>query len=1099
MSSYEIPENIAAKCQVKYGFNIKDAIQERLSGESMNSISKKYGIARSLLSDMFKKIGIDTTNTKLGQQHLIDQEWLYEEYVNKGRSQTSIAEEVGLGKNVVSRLISKLGWKQTPRSLCDKYGINLKWLKEQVEVRNRTFSSISAELGISAQILRRAAKEEGLEFMKKSPKKRKASTQQLQESLPSLVKQIESGELTPKEVSVRFNVSDTSVRRILHENDITLPPSVSDIPFPERYSTTENWIRNQRLIHHRSVADIAGELGCSKATLDKYCRSIGCGGEVAARTALGKMGVADEWLIEQYIEKNRTFTDIANELGINDETVSRYYKQNNLPLRDDADANFCEFYGVTEEWFVEQIQNGRTTSSLAKELGTTKQRLKKLKDSHVPRKGGMPLHVKYDVDVEELRRKRIDEGLSLRSLSDEMGISRATIKAICQECNIETENEKEEAVRRNKQRDEKRAKLYKENKWKHDAYLTEQEKKRKLFSNGGSLPVKTERLIPLYEKYDVKPGELEDMLSEGMSLAAIGKVFSTSSQNIKLMCYELGYDPQPARILPHARHGISYEWFYERRINKHESFENLAKLLNITAPTVKDIYTSLNLDREEMTSFLDKIHMNEETFLDSVEDSLCEYEGIDSNYIRFAKSQIGKIRKERCADIQQVEQLYKSGNTPREIGAVFQLPEENVWRIIRENNIHKNNILEELSIDSDWMTAHFVDKKMTFTHIAEKLDSSPSMIRAACVFLGLEKPIATAGEKHGVSYEKAKEIIETPHLSYADIAKQMGVCPATSYKIMSEYGLEPPHNCLSESEAEIRWSNFLKGINVKHSTHQFCLQGHSSAAQEIDILIPDYNLGIEISPVYTHNSDKAPFYGGGQGLPKPRTYHQKKALAAESMDINLIHVFDWYDEGKIQNILRSLVHQNERVFARNTHIKKIDRKEEKAFFSVAHLQGYIKSECCYALFYGQDMVAAMSFGKPRFGNKEGADWELLRFASAPGITVVGGASKLYKHFIEKESPHIVMSYCNYDISNGNLYEALGFEYVRTTAPSYYWVKNDRSKICYSWNLITNKGVDNILGTKHGKGKSNTDLMLEEGFVRVYNCGNKVFKWQREQA
>ena len=107
---------------------------------------------------------------------------------------------------------------------------------------------------------------------------------------------------------------------------------------------------------------------------------------------------------------------------------------------------------------------------------------------------------------------------------------------------------------------------------------------------------------------------------------------------------------------------------------------------------------------------------------------------------------------------------------------------------------------------------------------------------------------------------------------------------------------------------------------------------------------------------------------------------------------------------------------------------------------------------------------------------------------------MGGASKLFTHFVREHKPATVMSFCNYDISNGNMYEQLGFKYTRTTLPSYYWVKWNDSTEWYSWYLINTKGVDNVFGTSYGKDASNIDLMLDMGYVRVYNAGNKVYLW-----
>lgn len=67
-----IPDHISQKCFNNYGFDIEAAIEDRvIRRESVNSIAQKYNIPRTVLSQMFREIGVDTTHTELGQQHLI--------------------------------------------------------------------------------------------------------------------------------------------------------------------------------------------------------------------------------------------------------------------------------------------------------------------------------------------------------------------------------------------------------------------------------------------------------------------------------------------------------------------------------------------------------------------------------------------------------------------------------------------------------------------------------------------------------------------------------------------------------------------------------------------------------------------------------------------------------------------------------------------------------------------------------------------------------------------------------------------------------------------------------------------------------------------
>ena len=320
-----------------------------------------------------------------------------------------------------------------------------------------------------------------------------------------------------------------------------------------------------------------------------------------------------------------------------------------------------------------------------------------------------------------------------------------------------------------------------------------------------------------------------------------------------------------------------------------------------------------------------------------------------------------------------------------------------------------------------------------------------------------------------------------------DLAEYFNVTPAGIRRKAREHGIEYLL-CRRQSDVEREWCDWLTKQKIAFVSNDRTL----IAPHEIDIYIPEHEIGLEINPSITHNVDLSIFDDTSKISVK---YHQNKSQKAEQANINLVHVFDWYDNNKMKELVLGLCHRNERVFARKTYVVEVDAEDEKAFFEVNHLQGYVKSSCCYGLVDDKGgLVAVMSFAVPRYGNKENAEWELLRFANKAGITVVGGASKLFTHFVREHKPATVMSFCNYDISNGNMYEQLGFEYTRTTLPSYYWVKWNDSTEWYSWYLINAKGVDNVFGTSYGKDASNIDLMLDMGYVRVYNAGNKVYLW-----
>lgn len=127
-----------------------------------------------------------------------------------------------------------------------------------------------------------------------------------------------------------------------------------------------------------------------------------------------------------------------------------------------------------------------------------------------------------------------------------------------------------------------------------------------------------------------------------------------------------------------------------------------------------------------------------------------------------------------------------------------------------------------------------------------------------------------------------------------------------------------------------------------------------------------------------------------------------------------------------------------------------------------------------------------------FHCNDATEYELLRFCNKKNIRVVGGAGKLFQHFIKIHKPHSVISYANYDISSGNLYKKIGFTQTDKIYPSYWWCKDGkkyhRSK--FMKHLIVSSDDDKI--------KTAPQIMKERGYYRTWNSGNLKFSWKSEQ-
>lgn len=249
---------------------------------------------------------------------------------------------------------------------------------------------------------------------------------------------------------------------------------------------------------------------------------------------------------------------------------------------------------------------------------------------------------------------------------------------------------------------------------------------------------------------------------------------------------------------------------------------------------------------------------------------------------------------------------------------------------------------------------------------------------------------------------------------------------------------------------------------------------------ELDIYLPEKKVAIEFDGLYWHSEEQG----------KGEDYHVAKTNKCNENGIRLIHVFEdeWrFQRPIVEDRLKSIIGVDQKsIFARKCIVKEIGSKESNDFLEENHIQGADGAPIRYGLFYNGELVAVMTFGKPRFSR--GYDFELIRFASKLGIHVVGGASKLLKHFSKSHSGSIV-SYADRRYSDGNLYKKLGFSLKNISQPNYWYVKNFEKLSRYA---CQKHKLPELLGDGFNPEWSEYENMVQNGWNRIYDCGNFVF-------
>lgn len=246
---------------------------------------------------------------------------------------------------------------------------------------------------------------------------------------------------------------------------------------------------------------------------------------------------------------------------------------------------------------------------------------------------------------------------------------------------------------------------------------------------------------------------------------------------------------------------------------------------------------------------------------------------------------------------------------------------------------------------------------------------------------------------------------------------------------------------------------------------------------ELDVYLPNLKKAIEVNGVYWHSE-----------MEKSTNYHIEKNKVAIANGIDIKHV--WEDSWNLRKpIVKSMIlnwlNLCEVIYARTCTCSKIDGKTAFSFCEDNHLKGGKNSTVAYGLNKNDQLLAVMTFIKVK------EKWILDRLCYRKGIKITGGASKMFKRFIDENRPSIVTTWADCDFTpdpNRSVYKKLGFQCTRWS-PSYSWVisgvRMNRQKFIKS----------KLIKMGHSPKKTEIEIMHDEGFYRTFETGNWKFEWK----
>lgn len=283
----------------------------------------------------------------------------------------------------------------------------------------------------------------------------------------------------------------------------------------------------------------------------------------------------------------------------------------------------------------------------------------------------------------------------------------------------------------------------------------------------------------------------------------------------------------------------------------------------------------------------------------------------------------------------------------------------------------------------------------------------------------------------------------------------------------------------NKSKGELECKKFIQNLGFD------CFSMILSKIYEIDCYVPNIRFGVEYCGEYWHRY---------QPSKANKYYHKNKYILCEKNNIELMTIFahEWETkQNLIESMIRSRLGLNTKIHGRSCEIQQITSNEANNFHKQNHMSGSLNSSVNIGLFKNNELISVISFIKSRFDKKY--DYEIGRFSTKMNITIVGGLSKLFTYFVKTYKPKSVVTYADLRFGSGKAYKKIGFEYVGTTVPNYFYFKKNGYEL---ENRMRYQKEKLKKFASYDVNKTEFEIMEKENYYRLYDCGNKKYVWKK---
>lgn len=396
---------------------------------------------------------------------------------------------------------------------------------------------------------------------------------------------------------------------------------------------------------------------------------------------------------------------------------------------------------------------------------------------------------------------------------------------------------------------------------------------------------------------------------------------------------------------------------------------------------------------------------------------------------------------------------------------------------------------EHLIKDYDWLFDQRITQRKSVEQIATETDTTYATIGKWIKLLNIPSIKLNESNPDIKMLLRDKDFLYQKHKvenkTCEQIAEIIGSSKATVAIALGNLGIVPNEtNAYDRKIVKVsKWQQEMTDyISSIYDGEISCNKRGVIGSNELDIYLPDLKLAIECNGVFYHQYQP---HQADENKRKGIQYHLNKTKSCENLGITLLHFFDLTWEKK-SNIIKSMIcsrikKSENTAYARKCVVREITPHEKNHFLEANHLQGKDKSSFHYGLFDGDILISVMTFGRSRFNKSY--DWELSRYCSLLHHNVVGGFSKILKHFRNSHSGSII-SYADRMYSTGGVYSTNGFILSHINRPSYYYIDFNKKLLLHRANFRSSK-INAVNCTEE-------ERMSELGYGKIFDCGNYAY-------